>query len=439
MSTDYSYLSLKICVADGEHDMTVHSVAGSFRFDNLPQNPENLFVNADEIYTFTSSEGCNVVTLWKFSENLPTVSASLAVKSGCKVKPLQIIRLLRECITLPELDAAELFGIFGFPPQAQTMPIPAPRKATVPIALRTFASTSALADIVSSRLSGHDGNVEELIAADATTVPAVDEKQLPRLRNNPVPDFEIETPVAPIVTPPAEATPAANVWEEEEEEYVARPPRKKRRNGPIFIVLAIVALAAGWAIVRYLPALLPESTQYDNIESTDVTELALMEQAAQQQQAAAPVDTVADTVAAAAQDTVAIPAPAPEQTVEKPAENADAAAEKADIEYLNSNRVWKRAELKSEKYRKFFDTFSTGSITDIVNSDYFVAAGVATNRNAVRVADYLWKAKGSDTQLSNTRALKKLKGKSEIDMHQLSESLAKIRPQKPNNSPRPKR
>lgn len=441
MSTDYSYLSLKICVADGNSDMTVRSIAGQYSFNNQPRNPENLFVNANEIYTFTSSEGFNVVTLWKYSEEKPIVSAALAIRCGFKAKPQQIIRLLRECVTLPGLDAEELYGVFGFPPQTQTVPTSAPRKATVPVALRTFTSTSALADIVSSRLSGHDSNVKELIAVDATTVPAVDEKELPRLRNNPVPDFEIETPVAPIVTPPADSAPAANVWEDEEEEYVARPKRKKRHNGPIFIVLALVALAAGWAIVHYLPALLPESTHYDNIESTDVTELALMEQGTTQQQPIAPTDST-DTVSIVNPDTIsAATAPAPEQVLDKPDVVTDnnASAEKADIEYLNSNRVWKRSALKSDKYCKFFDSFSTGTISDIVNSDYFATEGVAKNKKAIKVADLLWKAKGTDTQKSNMRVLAKLKGKDEIDMHNLSETLAKYRSPKPNNSPRPKR
>lgn len=113
--------------------------------------------------------------------------------------------------------------------------------------------------------------------------------------------------------------------------------------------------------------------------------------------------------------------------------------ENADIEYLNANKVWRESALKSEKYRALYTAFGQGDVDAIVGHDYFTAKGRANNRDAVRVADFLWEAKGSNQQRAQERKLKKLAGKSEINIHQLMDDIAKSRPTEAeaNKTPRP--
>lgn len=128
-----------------------------------------------------------------------------------------------------------------------------------------------------------------------------------------------------------------------------------------------------------------------------------------------------------------------EQPVEPAPATDDNALETADVDYLNSHTTWRRADLKSEKYRSFFDLFAAGNIKNIAEADYFATEGLATNRTAIKMIDMLWQAYKSPTQRSNELQLKKLKGKSEIDITALYTTLARYRDANPNKSPRPKK
>lgn len=452
--TDYSYISLSVTLLhpDGKAEKLI-----SFGQEISPQfsgNPLEMFVNADEAFVFDTSRNQNIVSIWA-KNGANTVTATLGIDKGCKVKPQAIIRLLRECVTLPGLKAEELFEVFGFHTVASPICYPVESKPALHRAMRTFASTAALVDIVSSRFSGGDREAAIIIAVDATAVPVDEEDTLIRLRTAPVPDFEVDA--TECVTNRTEPEPdpqksfytdpkAQSYIEEDEEEYVVTPKKRKKSNPFVIILLIIIALAAGWAAVHFLPALVPAS-DYSHIESTDVTAIALNEvQVAEQEPVT--IDTLhhEDTLATVlpASDTVPVsqseplPVSQPAETAEQSAK-ANHDAEKADLNYLNSSTVWKRSQLKSDKYRALFDLFGAGNITEIVNTDYFAVPGQCTNRDADKAVTFLWQSFHTDTQHSNVRELKKFAGKNEIDMHALMNNLAKVRSPKPNLNPRPKR
>lgn len=140
-------------------------------------------------------------------------------------------------------------------------------------------------------------------------------------------------------------------------------------------------------------------------------------------------------------DTTAVettPAVTEVKTVEETAVAVEIPAdEKADIEYLNAGKVWKRAGLKSEKYRSLYDAMTSGNIDKVVEHDYFMIQGQASNATAVKIADLLWAAKGSGTERSNVRVLTELADKESINLHQVYENLMRLRDGSPNTTPRP--
>lgn len=447
--TDYSHISLSLTVLSpsGETKKII-----SFGKEITPQfsgNALEMFVNAEEVFVFDTSGNQNIVSLWKaYGDDIAI--ATLGIDKGSKVKPQAIIRLLRECVTIPGLKPEELFEVFGFHRVASPCLYPEETAPTLHRAMRTFTSTGVLADIVSARFSGGDREAAIVFAVDATAVPVDEEDTLVRLRTAPVPDFEVDTTEVVIEKPKKDLrstyytdTHNPSGYDDEEEEYVVYPQKKRKSNPLVIIILVLIALAAGWAAVKFLPALIPDS-DYSRIESTDVTQIALNE-VQPEVPVTVPVDTVIpvdkievtpvsnpDTVPTVAPEPAAVPeAPAP-----KPKE--DASAEKADLEYLNSNKIWNRTALKSDTYRKLFDLFAAGNISDIANADYFAVPGRCTNRDADKAVTFLWQAYHTDTQHSNVRILKRLAGKNEIDMHTLMEDLAKARSPKPNTTPRPR-
>ena len=574
--TDYYYISLSLRTinSDGQVNTLI-----SFGKDIIPEftgNPLEMFVNADEIYVFDTSGNQNIISLWKeTADNI--IVATLGIDKGCKVKPLSVISLLRECVEIPDFKAEELFEMYGFHTVASHFSYPHEATPSYPKATRTYTSTSSLADIVSARFSGGDREAAIIIAVNATAVPIEDENTLVRLHTAPVPDFVVENKYAapkpqPEPTPEPRRSfyndlyPQTYIEDDDEEEYVPYPKKMRRkRNRIILFVFILIALTAGWAAVKYLPEVVPES-EYSQIESTDVTEIAMNEAAnngnrsqryhradrqnrgnqnnASESNASAqnisepnapahrasaskePAETLesinndnagksnqqtphndqsnkqnndqnnkhadAQKVKPADRRTISNPSKsiadasgesesgAPRQPVslieytgsfiskigstdqtdkEEAAKNnktktktkstpeaAEKAkpvekpknAEAADIEYLNSHRVWSRRELKSDKYRALFDLFGAGNISGIVNSDFFMTRGRCKNNDADKAVTLLWQAYNTDTQLSNVRALKKLAGKDKIDMHKLMDDLSRLRSPKPNTKPRPK-
>ncbi len=110
-----------------------------------------------------------------------------------------------------------------------------------------------------------------------------------------------------------------------------------------------------------------------------------------------------------------------------------------DIAYLNANDKWERAGLASPAFQQLIDYMAAGDISAVVSHDYFAKAGVATNKTAVSVADMLWKAKGTDTEASNVRELKRLKITDKVDLREVYKKIQLYQPRTPNTEPRPQR
>ena len=198
--SDYSYLKLRISTFAAGKAPESGIVFGDAPDISASENPLGLFVNAYEVICLINTGNYNVVQLWKQDNDSSVTVASLAIKKNCIVKAQSVLRLLRECVLKPELTATELFEVYGFTPNPQLCECSATGSATKSMALRTFTSTSALNEIISSRLIGGDCDVAKLVIADATAVAVVEEDELPHLRQPVVPDFEIE-----IVQKPASA------------------------------------------------------------------------------------------------------------------------------------------------------------------------------------------------------------------------------------------
>ncbi|MCC8071559.1 MAG: hypothetical protein LIO90_07140 [Bacteroidales bacterium] len=225
--------------------------------------------------------------------------------------------------------------------------------------------------------------------------------------------------------------------EELEEELLAEPQRKRRSMAWVWIsLIVIVAVLVAWALVNFLPSIVPTSS-YDEMELVDVsdTPVATISEAL-------PTDSiVSDSVAL---DSVAPVAASPAtntlvDNANEKALNPASSLEAADVAYLNSHTVWQRSQLKSDKYQSFFDLFAKGDIDAIARADYFYIPGQATNTTALKMIDMLWRAYKSPVQVANERVLRQLKGKEQIDLPQLYDTLARYRDNQPNTTPRPQR
>lgn len=191
----------------------------------------------------------------------------------------------------------------------------------------------------------------------------------------------------------------------------------KRRGWVIAIFILAIALAAG--IVWYLMSLFPSEPTSNGEDVSDVTPAITAIDSTKQE------NTAADNATAT-----------PAQTTPQATSVPDAMPH-ADIAYMNANTKWQRDSLQSDIAIALFDAITSGNIEAVVTNPYFTTAGRATNTNAVKVADLLWAAKGSDTERSNIRVMSKLKDAKKVDLHELFESLARVRPAEPNTAPRP--
>ena len=249
----------------------------------------------------------------------------------------------------------------------------------------------------------------------------------------PLPDFKVTTPPRPATAASPRGRRNLRGWLEDSGNEGTddsadhtdginsrRSRRRRRRSGWVFALLAVVALGVGYSAVRYLPVLIPAADLIASTESTDVSGVKPHDDGV-------PVHFVPDSAESDSVVAAAIRV------------DTQAADEAADLEYLNSQRVWRRASLKSDRYRALFDLFAAGSIKDIADADYFARDGVATNRDALRVADLLWSAYRTPTQRSNERELRKLVRNGEIDLPRIYDTLSRYRDAKPNKTPRPRR
>ncbi|MDE6323704.1 MAG: hypothetical protein K2L85_06215 [Paramuribaculum sp.] len=131
----------------------------------------------------------------------------------------------------------------------------------------------------------------------------------------------------------------------------------------------------------------------------------------------------------------------PEATTAQPAQTAVPAAsnddEKADIEYLNTNNVWKLSDLKSEKYRALITAMQKGDIEAVASNPYFATSGTAKNAKAEKVIGYLWFAKGSLQEKRNIDKLRTLTESGKADLGKLIDDLSRYQPKDGNEAPRP--
>lgn len=207
------------------------------------------------------------------------------------------------------------------------------------------------------------------------------------------------------------------------------PQSRSRLWLTIGAVIVAIALAI-WAVARFMPGVASLSSAYAP------GEVELFEPAE------ATTDTIGTTVSA-------VPAaPAPEATpataevatpAQEPANDTAGtltADETADIAYLNANSKWDQSRIKSARFSNLPAILASGDLGAIARHPYF-AAGHCTNREARSVAEFAWKAQESGTHRANEQRLKKLNNVSVIDIHQLYEDLARIRPSDPYSTPSP--
>lgn len=205
--------------------------------------------------------------------------------------------------------------------------------------------------------------------------------------------------------------------------------KKRRSHWPVALLGILLALGCGWAIVRFLPDIIGPTSEYERADAEEI----VAHDSVPDFVASTPVEVVSDSVATDSlkADTTVV------AVVAQPSAVESGEAEKADLKYLNENVVWRRADLKSEKYKSFFDLFSKGNIKALAESDYF-ATPVATNAKAIKVIDLLWQAYSTPVQRSNERQLRKLRDKDAINLNELFDDLARYRDSNPNKSARPK-
>lgn len=111
--------------------------------------------------------------------------------------------------------------------------------------------------------------------------------------------------------------------------------------------------------------------------------------------------------------------------------------EKADVEYLNANNTWRLEDLKSEKYRALIKAMQAGDIQAVASNPYFSVAGTATNKKAIDVVNYLWKAKGTHQENNNVKRLSEATKADKANLQELIDKLSRCQDVKPNTEPRP--
>ena len=444
--SNYSYLTFAVVGADNR---VLRSFGNIDRLQHLI-DPSALFLNAPEVFGFVKSNGLRQISLW--SEGQPTVTVGIA--EGADVDAEAVLKLLREGwnISIPPRD---LFAQVGLRPDVPDIPSEGTGgedEPNLPLTSRgmvTYLSSADLVNLIDTLLRTDNVKCELLLAVQATAVPVGEGAFIPRVTVTTVGLYDFGVTPAPNHHPAPEKKPRPltlqEIEDEIEQENAAElaPPRRRRGRG-VFVILAVVALVAGWAAVRYLPGLMPNLTPYAGMEHSDVS----VSPEEEPRELIFEEPEVVDTLPVGAADTLnlvvspdgtsAVPAEAPVvDTPEMTPSQFD--AENADAAYLNAHTVWHRSELKSDKYRAFFDSFAEGNIKAIAEADYFAVEGKATNRTALKLIDMMWQAYRSPTQHSNEQQLRKLKGESKIDITALYDRLSRYRDANPNKSPRPRR
>lgn len=253
-----------------------------------------------------------------------------------------------------------------------------------------------------------------------------------------------EKPTSQYTAPVIEKAPSA-IWEEKKHEIKApeftnetrgetKPKKEKQKQESIFSklgipaqyhqwakfgILGLVAIVIIWVLVALFSGSSEETTQ--NADSIVIG-------SANTSMTAPGITPTATTTAPTTATTPAAPA-------------APTTEELADIEYLNSNKIWVVSKLKSEKYKALISAIEEGNVEDIINHDYFAVKGQATNSNALKAIDFIWRAKGTNQENGQKNVLKKHGKKAEIDMYKLMDDLSRKLPtaEEENKATRPQR
>lgn len=129
-------------------------------------------------------------------------------------------------------------------------------------------------------------------------------------------------------------------------------------------------------------------------------------------------------------DSVAAAAPAGPMTPE----------EQADADYLNSSPVWDLERLKSPMGIALAKALTEGNLEGVATNDYFTVNGRCTNPRANEIVDMAWRAIGSPNQHGNSRKMRGSVKKGSVNLRELSDAMARIRPaEQPNERPRPRK
>ena len=393
----------------------------------------SLFLNAECIYLLDrNADGGTLVSLIQGG-----VEKRMTVSSGMNMAGESLLEALHSSEVTPS---------------APEKPLPLSHRTT-----RRYMSHADVGRFIDDFLS-RDGLAEPETIVEATVVATRKGETLQRDTPvvTPLPDFTVTAP------PRAAVPDRRNLrgWLEDSDAVdsgatdgdmpsghgPAVSRRHRRRSGWVFALLVLVALGVGFAAVRYLPGLIPDTDPIASMESTDVSGVTPhddgvpMHLLSDSALVTAEPDTAA-VVGISDTSTVAVPdsAAAPQALVAEPVEGSLATDEAADLKYLNEHSTWRRSSLKSDRYKVLFDLFAAGNIKDIAEADYFAVDGVATNRDAIRVVDMLWDAYRTPTQRSNERELRKSVKGGEINLPRLYDTLSRYRDARPNKSPRPKR
>lgn len=120
--------------------------------------------------------------------------------------------------------------------------------------------------------------------------------------------------------------------------------------------------------------------------------------------------------------------------------SAPSADEQADIDYLNSNSVWVRSEIKTAKYQALYDAFTQGDIDAIASNEYFAVKDRAKNDRANKLMNNLWNAKTSIPGKKHPGVLKKFDYSKGLDLYKLNIAIAVYLPKEEeyNKAPRPR-
>ncbi len=119
----------------------------------------------------------------------------------------------------------------------------------------------------------------------------------------------------------------------------------------------------------------------------------------------------------------------------------DNETEKGDVKYLNENKTWRKASLRSDKYKAIFTAFESGDIDALVANDYFAVTDRSDNKIAMQTVDLIWKAKGSSLEKAQRALMKEMSENGSINLRELRDAISRKMPPKSeyNTAARPSR